>query len=53
MRYNMRLLIKWYLKKMTKDQRRVRGCFLGKRLKALQKSWLSITDHPWEHHDHE
>lgn len=40
-------LVKVYLKSLTKEQRQLRLIFVGKRLSALQYSWLHLNSHPW------
>lgn len=44
----MKNLMKKYLKRLTKEQRDLRGLFVGKRLKHKQYIWLHYNDHPWE-----
>lgn len=44
----MRLIIKIYLRILSKKERDIRLIFLGRRLKIKQYRWLHFTSHPWE-----
>lgn len=34
-----RQIVKWYIKRIPKNQRQLRLCFVGKRLAVLQDKW--------------
>lgn len=44
----MKQFIKWYLKRMTKEQRALRITFIGARLNVKRVKWLYFNNHPYE-----